>query len=140
MGQKKQGYAGVPPPAFKSRTDEIAFKNDRNYGGSQFSLPSSLPAAHQHFGTLLVSCERADLRPVPTGVMVYQRGTATLDPLPPPRIPRGAVIDELYDAAVNGKTAFHDGAWGMATLEVLLAMLQSARSGLEVRLANRPLR
>ena len=28
---------------------------------------------------LLVSCERADLRPVPNGVMIYQDGAARLD-------------------------------------------------------------
>ena len=67
--------------------------------------PSAQTAAHQHFGTLLVSCERADLRALPNGVMIYQNGAARLDPLPPPAVPRAEVIDELYRAVVHGEAA-----------------------------------
>ena len=83
-----------------------------------------------------MSCEHADLRPLPNGVAIYQRGTARLDPLPLPTIPRQEVIDELCAAAIDGKAPLHDGAWGMATLEVCLVMLQSAREGREVRLRH----
>ena len=89
--------------------------------------PEAQAFAHQHFGTLLVSCERADLRALPNGVMIYQNGTARLDELPPPAVPRAEVIDELYGAVVHGRPPLHDGAWAMATLEVLLAMLRSAQ-------------
>jgi phthalate 4,5-cis-dihydrodiol dehydrogenase len=61
--------------------------------------------------------------------MIYQHGTARLDPLPPPAVPRAEVIDELYDAVVHDRRPLHNGAWAMATLEVCLAMLQSARTG-----------
>ncbi len=47
---------------------------------------------------------------------------------------RAEVIDELCQAVVHGKTPLHDAAWGLATVEVLLAMLQSARDGRDVRL------
>ena len=93
-------------------------------------------AAHQHFGTLLVSCERADLRALPNGVMIYQNGTARLETLPPPAVPRAEVIDELYRAVVHGAPPLHDGAWAMATLEVLLAMLRSAQEGRDVALKH----
>ena len=49
-------------------------------------------------------------------------------------MPRAEVIDELYDAVVYGKAPLHDAAWGMATVEILLAMLQSARDGRDVGL------
>ena len=78
---------------------------------------------------LLVSCERADLRPLPSGVMIYTDDEQRLEPLPPPRIPRSEVIDELYDAVVNGKPPLHSGEWARATLEVCLAILRSAREG-----------
>ena len=94
--------------------------------------PHSDNLAHQHFGTIIVSCERADLRPMPNGVMIYQNGTARLDPLPPPAIPRAEVIDELYARSSMAKPPLHDGAWAMATLEVCLAMLQSAREGRDI--------
>ena len=92
------------------------------------------PDAHQNFGTVIVSCERADLRPLPTGVAIYRNGEVQLDALPAPQIPRVEVIDELYDAVVNGIAPHHDGHWAMATLEVCLAMLKSSREGREIGL------
>jgi phthalate 4,5-cis-dihydrodiol dehydrogenase len=80
------------------------------------------PQHHQHFGFLVASCERADLRPLPDGVMIYEGKTQRLERLPPPERPRAEVIDELYESVVNGKAALHDGEWGMATLEACLAM------------------
>ena len=68
--------------------------------------------------------------------MIYQNGTARLDALPPPAVPRAEVIDELYDAVVDGRAPLHDGAWAMATLEVCLAMLRSAREGRDVALRH----
>jgi phthalate 4,5-cis-dihydrodiol dehydrogenase len=100
--------------------------------------PLAKQTHHQHFGFVIASCERADLRPTPEGVMIYADAERRLEPLPAPEVPRVEVIDELYDAVVNGKPPLHDGAWGMATLEVCLAMLQSARSGKEIRLEARP--
>ena len=43
-------------------------------------------------------------------------------------MPRAEVIDELYDAVV-GPAPIHSGEWAMATLEVCLAILRSAREG-----------
>ena len=133
MGQTKTPYPAQARRRFKTPDDETAFKNARNYGGAEFRPPDET-ATHQHFGTLVVSCEGADLRPVPNGVMIYQNGSARLESVPAPKVPRGDVIDELYQAIVHGKAPLHDAAWGMATVEVLLAMLQSARDGTDVRL------
>jgi phthalate 4,5-cis-dihydrodiol dehydrogenase len=52
--------------------------------------------------------------------------------LPPPRVPRAEVIDELFDAVVSGRAPLHGGEWAMATLQVCLAMLRSAREGRDV--------
>ena len=133
MGQTKAPYPGQARPRFKSQEDEAAYKNARNYGGADFRPPGAA-AAHQHFGTLLVSCDRADLRPVQNGVMIYQDGSSRLDAIPSPGVPRAEVIDELCQAVVHGTTPLHDAAWGLATVEVLMAMLQSARDGRDVRL------
>src|SRR5664279_1906563 len=126
MGQAKKPYAATPRPRFANAEEETAFKNARNYGGAEYRAPAMQAPMHQHFGTLLVSCERADLRTMPNGVMIYQNGTARLDSVPPPAVPRAEVIDELYHAVVQGVAPLHDGAWAMATLEVVLAMLRSA--------------
>ena len=80
--------------------------------------------------------ERADLRPLPTGVMVYGDTEARLDPLPRPEVPRAEVVDELYDAIVHGRAPLHSGKWAMASLEVCLAILQSAREQREITLAH----
>jgi phthalate 4,5-cis-dihydrodiol dehydrogenase len=89
-------------------------------------------AHHPHFGFVLASCERADLRPLPDRVMIYADGKVSSDPLPPPVIPRSEVIDELF-----GERPLHDGEWGMATLEVCLAMRQSIEQGKEILLNPR---
>jgi len=131
MGQRKDST--VYGAARVSLTDdELALKNARNYGGPEFK--EAQPTAHQHFGFVVASCEKADLRPLPTGVMVYADAERRLDPLLPPKVPRYEVIDELYAAVVEGRAPFHSGEWAMATLQVCLAILESAREGKEITL------
>jgi len=66
--------------------------------------------------------------------MIYGDADTRLDPLPPPRVPRVEVIDELHAAVVNGRPPLHDGRWGLATLEVCIAMLTSEREHRDVAL------
>jgi phthalate 4,5-cis-dihydrodiol dehydrogenase len=113
--------------------DELFLKASRNYGGASFAPPAR-QEAHQHFGEVIVSCEGADLRPLPQGVMIYGDHERRMEALAPPRVPRAEVIDELHEAMANGRAPRHDGTWAMATLEVCLALLRSAREGREVRL------
>ena len=136
MGQPKSAYARPPRQRFSDAQEEAAYKNAGNYGGRDYRPLSVQKPQHQNFGTVLVSCERADLRAMPNGVMIYQDGAARLDPLPPPAVPRGEVIDELYRAVVYGEAPLHDGPWAMATLEVVLAILRSARDGRDVGLSH----
>jgi phthalate 4,5-cis-dihydrodiol dehydrogenase len=68
--------------------------------------------------------------------MIYQHGAARLESLAPPAVPRAEVIDELYRAVVHGKAPLHDGAWAMATLEIVLAILRSASEGRDVALTR----
>ena len=113
--------------------DELTIKNQRNYGGAEFK-DAAKAEAHQHFGLVIASCERGDVRPLPSGVLIYGDTEVRTEPLPPPKVPRGEVIDELYDAVVNGRPPLHGGEWAMATMEVCLAMLRSSREGREVTL------
>jgi phthalate 4,5-cis-dihydrodiol dehydrogenase len=129
LGQKKD------PEAYGSMRkslagNEIELKNIRNYGGKQYRAATG--AHHQHFGLFVVSCEKADLRPMPNGVMVYADAEQRLEKLAPPQVPRSEVIDELYGAVMQGRAPLHGGEWAMATLQVCLAMLESARAGREV--------
>jgi len=136
LGQKKQPRTAPAPRQFGDATQETAAKAARNYGGAGWQLPQTQGMLHQHFGTILVSCQHADLRPLPTGVMIYEGGVGRLDPLPTPGVPRAEVIDELHAAVVEERPPLHDGAWAMATLEVCLAMLRSACEGAEVPLRH----
>jgi len=133
MGQAK-APAARPPRTFADATEEAAFKNARNYGGANYKPPAEQSLQHQHFGPVIVSCDEADLRPMPDGIMIYQQGGSRRESLPPPAVPRAEVVDELYAAVVHGRPPLHDGAWAMATLEVCLAMLRSAREGGDVTL------
>lgn len=118
---------------------EAAMKAARNFGGKDYAHAAIAPAGtrqHQHFGFMIVSCERADLRPQPDGVMIYDDDAVRLDPVPVPAIARSEVIDELYGAIVDGKAALHDGPWSLATMEVCLAILESAREKKEIHLQH----
>lgn len=61
---------------------------------------------------------------------------AWLDPLPPPVVPRGEVLDEFCDAIDGVRPPIHTGRWAMATLEACLAILESSRTGHEVELSH----
>jgi phthalate 4,5-cis-dihydrodiol dehydrogenase len=135
LGQGRDGNTsyGRARQALRNATtkaEEMEMKNRRAYGpaGSDaFRLEADV--SHNHFGLVVVSCERADLRPTPQAVVVYGDETRRVEELPPPRIPRAEVVTELYNAVVFNLPALHSGEWGLATLEVCLAILASAESG-----------
>jgi phthalate 4,5-cis-dihydrodiol dehydrogenase len=114
--------------------NEATLKAARNYGGADFKIGRA--QFHEHFGPLIVSCDKADLRPLPTGVMIHADGEQRLEAMPSAVETRAAVVDELYDSIMTGKPALHDAAWGLATTEACLAILESARSGREVPLRH----
>lgn len=114
---------------------ETALKNARNYGGPAYADASQAPARqHQTFGLLIASCERADLRPFADGVRIYGDLAQTFEKLEPPRVPRSEVIDELAAAVFDNVEPRHSGEWSLATMEVCLALLDSAREGREIEM------
>ena len=54
--------------------------------------------------------------------------------LPVDHSPRELVLDEFHAAITGTSPALHDGRWGLATLELCVAALESSRTGAEVRL------
>lgn len=117
---------------------EADLKASQNYGGPRYAppAPAMTERKHQHFGFLIASCERADLRPLPDGVHVYADDVSRFEPLPAPTIPRREVVDELYAAVIERRPPLHSGAWGAATMEVCLALLDSARQRREITLTR----
>ena len=135
MGQAKNPleYGAARKRLLNAATsdEESALKAARNYGGKLYTPNLGLPAglAHQHFGELIISCEKADLRPSATSIAIYTDSEKRFEALPAPRIPREEVINELFDCVVNNKPARHSGEWARATTAVCLAILESAKSG-----------
>jgi phthalate 4,5-cis-dihydrodiol dehydrogenase len=118
--------SALPPGLSQAGEEELRRK--RGYGvASDHPAVSPQTRWHEHFGFIVVSCERADLRPVPQGVIVDGDNEHGLRVLAPPRAPRLELIAELCDAIRRKREPVHSGAWGLATLEASLAILQSAR-------------
>jgi phthalate 4,5-cis-dihydrodiol dehydrogenase len=128
-GAMRRGLAQQTGPAA-----EAAAKNARNYGGSAYRDAPPEPPWHEHFGLVIASCERGDVRPTPDGVTVYGDAAKWVEPLERPAVPRREVIDELRAAALDGRKPLHDARWGMASLEVCVALLQSAREQRDIGL------
>jgi phthalate 4,5-cis-dihydrodiol dehydrogenase len=137
LGARKdlQRYGEARRTLARAPEQELSQRTARAYGRG-FVAPAIGERWHQHFGTVVVSCERADLRPLPAGVMVYGDDARRFDELPRPEVQRSEVIDELYEAVVNGRPPPHDGEWARATMEVCLAILQSSREQREVALTH----
>ncbi|MEA3193857.1 MAG: phthalate 4,5-cis-dihydrodiol dehydrogenase [Betaproteobacteria bacterium] len=133
-GQKKDPAQYGAARKNLAQRKESLLKAARNYGGAEFKANEAVQ--HPHFGLIVVSCDKADLRPLPGGVMIHADGEQRLEPLAPPAVPRAGVIDELYDAVVNGKAPLHDALWGLATTQACLAILESAHTGKEVSLRH----
>ena len=92
-------------------------------------------ARHQPFyGLTLVSCERGDMRQSPDGLYVYTNEGREERVLEGRGHGRGE-LGELRDALVEDRPTFPNQRWGMASLEVALAILQSSRERREVPLS-----
>jgi phthalate 4,5-cis-dihydrodiol dehydrogenase len=123
--------------AFSTPAEEARGRTESGFAGHGITRPNG-PMHHPHFGLLIVSCENADLRPSPDGVLVYEEAGVRELIAPPARAypNKDGVIDEFYDAIVSGTPPLHDGRWGTDTMAASLALLQSARERRVVTLAH----
>ena len=87
-------------------------------------------------GIVLVSCEFGELRQGPDGLYKYTDDGLTELIVDSDPLHRDQELEELYNAVRLGKPVFHSGAWGMATLEVGLAVNESTRTGKSVELSR----
>ncbi|MBI2986570.1 MAG: hypothetical protein HYY45_07365, partial [Deltaproteobacteria bacterium] len=121
--------------------DESSAKDAMRIGGSQeYRIfrqgEGRRPWVPNDLGVLIVSCERGDIRQSQYGLYVYSDDGIQDVPLPEEGSSRRAELEELYGAVVLNKPIRHTGPWGMATLEVCLAMLQSSRERREIFLSH----
>lgn len=112
----------------RARTETFA------YGSSKPELPPHQP----HFGLTIATCERGELRASADGLIQYDARGATER-----EFDRGAgvpgrreVLDDMFAALRDGVPPVHDGHWGKATLEVALAIQQSAKEAHEIELQH----
>ena len=90
-----------------------------------------------NLGILVATCERGDLRQSRYGLYVYKDGSIEDRALPEAGYHAGREdLIELYNAVRNGAPVFHDGRWGMATLELITGIMESSRTGRDVQLTH----
>jgi phthalate 4,5-cis-dihydrodiol dehydrogenase len=133
-GPKPPDRHGATRTAFLARTDEFGAHRDLGYGGR--TLPDEQPYL-PHFGLLVVTCERGDMRLSPTGIVIHGL-TGTREVAVPRGIGRpgqGDALDALWQAVREGQPSIHDARWGRDTVAGILAVLQSSRTRREVMLA-----
>lgn len=121
--------------------NENAAKDEMRIGGSQERVMFGQRGGRRlwvpnDLGILIVSCERGDIRQSQYGLFVYSEDGVEDVPLPEEGWSRRAELEELYNAVVLEKPIRHTGPWGMATLEVSLAIMQSARERREIFLSH----
>lgn len=121
-----------------------ALAERKRHGGEEAGLRTQLagygsadegePPHQPHFGLTIATCARGDLRASADGVFVYgEEGRREI------ALPGGGkysgrhnVLDDLREAIRTGAKPVHDGRWGKATVEVALAIQQSARERREI--------
>lgn len=123
--------------------DENGDKQDMRIGGlaeTQLFRSESGPRPWipEDMGLLIVSCERGDIRHSKWGLSVYDDdGIQEIDlSKASSSAGRRAELEELYNAVVFDAPVYHSGAWGAATLEVCLALMESSRDRREIMLRH----
>src|SRR5919108_2186468 len=120
---------------------EARAAREERYGGARTRSNEGSPAEPSlgwiMGGPLIASFDKGDVRMTPGGLTVYgddelyeiKLGAKGEDG-------RDGRINTFYDAIVRGRPLPADGAWGMATLEVLLAIEESGRTRREAFLRH----
>ena len=90
-----------------------------------------------HLGITVATCERGDIRQSAYGLYVYDDDGNREEPVEDMLRRVGVVeIEEFYDVVVNDRPLYHDGRWGLATMEAQMAILQSAEKRREIKLRH----
>ena len=87
-------------------------------------------------GIVIVSCEFGELRQGPDGLYKYTDDGLTELIVDSDPLHRDQELEELFNAVRLDKPVFHSGAWGMATLEVGLAITEYTKTQKDVELTH----
>jgi len=135
--EKPPGQHGAARRALAERknAEEARLRVERYaYGFSNDAPPTHQP----HFGLMVVTCARGEMRASADGLTVYDRNGAREIALPKSAtMPgRSEVLDDMVAAIRTGQPPLQGGRWGKANVEVTLALLQSARERREIMLKH----
>ena len=132
-GARKKPAHGSARRALVHMHDEAKQRVDAYaYGAAAGKLPPHQP----HFGITIATCANAELRASKNGLMQYDISGASEIKIERDKIMPGRrqVLDDMGAALRHGRRPTHDGRWGKATVEVALAIQQSAREQREISL------
>jgi phthalate 4,5-cis-dihydrodiol dehydrogenase len=120
---------------------EAALKRAQRYGGASRARETagSRPRRAASWvlgGPLIATFDHGDVRFVPGGLRIYGDEEIWDIPIQTDIDGRHGIVNHLYEAVVNSCRPFADGRWGKATVEVLLAVLASARERREIFLSH----
>jgi phthalate 4,5-cis-dihydrodiol dehydrogenase len=131
---KEPHRQGKTREAFLARASDLEAHQALGFGARV--LPTEQPYL-PHFGFIVATCERGDMRLSPNGILIHGTdGTREIAvPRGPGRPGQGDALDALWEALREGRRCVHDARWGRGTVEIILAILQSSKSHREVRLS-----
>jgi phthalate 4,5-cis-dihydrodiol dehydrogenase len=135
-GAPKSPQHGAARRALAAGADERRLRTERfAYGGDG---QSGAPPHQPHFGLMIATCARGEMRASTDGLLVYDADGVREIALPRgPAMPgRAEVLDDMIAAVRRSRPPIHDGHWGRATVAVTLALLRSARERREIVLTQ----
>jgi phthalate 4,5-cis-dihydrodiol dehydrogenase len=143
-GQGERNYTDEQRPAIRAALrsggrDEEAAKESMRFGGQReggFAHGAHAGSRQHFFGLTVATCERGEIRQSPRGLLVYDDTGRREVEVSGEGASRTTELRELYDAVALGKPVKHGGRWGMATLEVCLAIMQSSAERREILLGH----
>ncbi|MGJ8536310.1 MAG: Gfo/Idh/MocA family protein [Parasphingopyxis sp.] len=133
MGMPKARETHARARSRLASTDEAAQKQARGFAGSASSADETI-VAHEHFGFVLASCEKADIELTASGVILHGDTSREELAVPLPETRRTNVGQAFAACVLDGEAPIFDGAWGLHTLACCQAILRSGDEGREVML------
>lgn len=120
----------------EDRKEAIRFGGGREVRERRAEGGAARTGFQQDAGLVIASCQKGDIRQSLAGLYIYDDDGQHEVPVEGVHDERMAELDEMHNAINEKRPVHHDGRWGMATLEVILAMMQSSKEGREIKLSH----
>jgi phthalate 4,5-cis-dihydrodiol dehydrogenase len=128
----------------ESQEAEATLKRSQRYGGTRRTTqarrgPGATPGHSSEWvlgGPLIATFDRGDIRLTSGGLIIYGDEEKREISISSDTDGRQGIVNEVYQAIADDRRPAADGRWGKATLEVMLAVLESGRKRQEVFLSH----